>query len=104
MYALYDGFVSFFSFLLPLARMDLTSFRREEWNLGKVKQLTLPLPSVRGLPSGFPVARNNKSIFKMATMAIDFELYKIVCRCSSFLTRSQRVPKHRVYVLYLYSR
>ena len=72
MHVLYDGVVSFFSFQMLLARMDLISFRRKEWAWGEVKCLNLPFPSpllgVSPADSPWSVLRaHNKGIFKMAT-------------------------------------
>ena len=65
MHALYDGVVSFFSFQLPFARMDLISFRRKEWAWEEVK--SSPPMGVSPAVSSWSVLRaHDNSIFKMA--------------------------------------
>ena len=64
MYALYDGVVSFFSFQLLLARMDLISFRRKKWAWGEVAAPPFPPAGVSPADSPWSILRAHDKTIK----------------------------------------
>ena len=62
---------------------------------------TLPPPRCWGIPGGPYCGLTTRKCSKWRRV-ISFELYRIVCRCFLFLTRSQRVSKHGVFFFYSY--
>ena len=69
--------------------------------------MLLPIPRSVGIFAAdswwYAMRALKKTTFKMAPTGNEVDRIVLICCGSSCLTRPKRVPKHRIYVLYLYA-